>query len=68
MGKTGLGLINVILFGLCATVWLIKFIYIIVNKPYPSTSILSILDGLCAIVWTVAFIVSVKRYRSKKGK
>ena len=66
MNKTRL--INVILFGLCAAIWSFKAIYVIINKPYPTTSFLSVLDVICAVVWIVAFIVSIKRYRSSKDK
>jgi len=63
-----INLINVILFGLCAAIWSIKAIYVIISKPYPTDSVLMVLDIFCAIVWIIAFIVSIMRYRSNKDK
>jgi len=58
--------LNMIIFGLCAIIWIIRVILDIVYQTYSNSVFGFILNILCAVVWSAAFILEFKRYRSNK--
>jgi uncharacterized membrane protein len=62
----------VILFALCAVIWMIRAILDVAYKTYNYSTFGFVMDILCAVLWIVAFIVafiaSLKRCCSDKVK
>ena len=57
-------LINVILFGLCAVIWIIRVITGVVYKEYENSLWIFITNAVCAVIWVCTFIIYLVRYRS----
>lgn len=59
---------TVILYGACAVIWTVRAVMEIVEQTYRESAFWFILNLLCAALWIGAFIMSLKRYRSDKGR
>lgn len=64
MKKKASLLLSVVLYGLCAVIWSIKAVYVVISTPSPTTSFLLASDIPCAIIWIAAFIVQIIRYKN----
>lgn len=56
----------VILYGLCAVMWIIIVIRDIVNHTVYVPGFSFVLNVLCAVLWIACFVVNLKRYLSNK--
>ena len=55
---------TVILYGLCAVMWIIRVIVGIIYKEFDDSVWFFILNVVCAIIWVFAFIKWLIRYHA----
>lgn len=55
---------TVILYGLCAVIWIIRVIVGIIYKEFDDSVWFLILNVVCAIIWVFAFIKWLIRYHA----
>ncbi len=60
--------ITLILYGLCAVVWVLRVVFGVVNKEYDYDSVFFILNVLTALIWIAAFVRWMLKYRSGKDE
>lgn len=60
--------ITVILYGLCAVIWILRVAFGVVNKEYDYDSIFFILNVLTALIWIAAFVRWALKYHSEKDR
>ena len=58
----------VIMYGVCALLWIARTVLDIINREYNYSSFTFVLNIICAVMWTIVFVTWLIRYRSYNDK
>ncbi len=66
--KKKTGKTTVIVFGVCAVVWLARAIFELVYKTYTDSVFWFCANMVCTVLWIICFFLVLKKYRADKEK